>query len=280
MTHQTVKFAGALALVLAGSTVAATAQATGVPITSDAATDAVKEIETNIREDYDRSRDADRFSNNRRPLGWRGSVAASANATSGNSDTLDVGIGARFGYGTQDWDHDFTLSQNYSESNGAKTANTFLGAYDVSRYFNDRFYGFGKLRYAKDEFGAFEEDAFVGAGIGYRLIDNDNFNWRVQAGPGYRVTRTQAGVKAEEAAGLVASRVYWSLNDNVSLTNDTDILSSSADTLVSNDLGVNVSLSGPLSLRTSVRTDYHTDPAAGQKSTSNTFGVSLVYKFN
>ncbi|WP_107496649.1 DUF481 domain-containing protein [Thalassobius sp. I31.1] len=280
MTQKTAKSVTLAALMIAGGT-AAFAQDTGVQITNDAATDAVEAIETNINDDYERGYDADRFGNSRRPLGWRGSVAASMNATSGNSDTTDLGIGSRFGYGTENWDHDFTLSYNYSEKEGTRSANTFLGAYDASRYFNERFYGYGKLRYANDEFGAFEEDGFVGFGVGYRLIDNDNFHWRVQGGPGYRITQAQgADNSVREGAALLGSRMYWSLNDNVTLTNDTDVLSSSADTLVSNDLGVNVSLSGPLSLRTSVRTDYHTDPAAGQASTSNTFGVSLVYKFN
>jgi putative salt-induced outer membrane protein len=35
-----------------------------------------------------------------------------------------------------------------------------------------------------------------------------------------------------------------------------------------------------LALRTSVLTEYHTDPEPGFKSTDNTFGVSVVYSFN
>jgi putative salt-induced outer membrane protein len=65
----------------------------------------------------------------------------------------------------------------------------------------------------------------------------------------------------------------------MSLTNDTDVLGSSASTVVSNDLGLNFKMSDALSTRISYRTDYNSDPAAGRKSTDNTVGLSLVVGF-
>ena len=63
------------------------------------------------------------------------------------------------------------------------------------------------------------------------------------------------------------------------MTNDTDIVTSSSDTAVFNDLALNVSVTDTLALRTSVLTEYHSD-TTNAKSTDNTFGVSLVYSFN
>ena len=65
----------------------------------------------------------------------------------------------------------------------------------------------------------------------------------------------------------------------MSLTNDTDILSSSADTVVTNDFGVNFRMTDTLSTRVSYRTDYTSNPLPGLKSTDNTVGLSLVVGF-
>ena len=60
----------------------------------------------------------------------------------------------------------------------------------------------------------------------------------------------------------------------------TDIIGSDSDTVVYNGLGVNVAMTDTLALRTSLVTEYRTDPAAGRVDTDNNFGVSLVYNFN
>ena len=64
------------------------------------------------------------------------------------------------------------------------------------------------------------------------------------------------------------------------MTNDTDIITSSSDTVVYNDLALSVSMTDSLALRSSILTEHHTDAAVGDKSTDNTFGLSLVYSFN
>jgi putative salt-induced outer membrane protein len=190
-----------------------------------------------------------------------------------------VGIGARFGYGTDTWDHDFAFAYNYGEDEGDETTNRFLGSYDASRYFTDRLYGFGDLRYTYDEYGAYEQDLFVGVGLGYHVIDTADTAWRVQAGPGYRRLVNYDGSTEDEAAASLSSKLWWSLSDTAVLTNDTDVIYSDSDTLIANDLGVNVALSDALSMRTSLRTEYHTDPLPGREDTDHTLGVSLIYSF-
>ena len=88
------------------------------------------------------------------------------------------------------------------------------------------------------------------------------------------------GVPDFDEAGISASsRIFYKFSDNVALTNDTDVIFSDASTLVTNDLGVTVSLTGPMSMRVGIRTDYDSNPAAGLSKTDNTTGVALVYSF-
>lgn len=267
------------ALALIGATPLA-AQDSTVFNGQDAVADNVEAIEEQVQDDFDRGREARDFGPNQGRLGWSGSLAATANATSGNTDTAAMGIGARLGYFDGTNGHDFRLSYRYAEDEGDATANTLAASYDYSRFFTPDFFAFGKLSTKYDEFGPFERDSFVGAGIGYRFVNTADVVWSVQAGPGFRVAEESNGNRIEEAAGLLESKLFWSLSDDVFLSNDTAVLFSEADTAVSNDLGLNVSLSRALALRTSLRSEYHSDPLPGAEEWDHALGVSLVYSFN
>jgi putative salt-induced outer membrane protein len=124
-----------------------------------------------------------------------------------------------------------------------------------------------------------ETDAFLGFGPGYRVINNADQTWRVQGGPGARYFKDAAGNSDTEVGFIISSRYFYSLTDTVSFTNDTDILGSDANTIVSNDAGINFKVSNNFSTRISYRTDYNTDPVGGAASTDNNIGLSLVMGF-
>ncbi|SFK01525.1 DUF481 domain-containing protein [Celeribacter neptunius] len=270
-------FAVLLASALSGP---ALAQQNTVFNNVDSVDDAVTDLEENIKDEFADARASRDFGNGSGRRGWYGSVSATANGTSGNSDTADLGVGARFGYGDGVNGHDVALSYTYSEDDGDSTANSLAAAYDYTRMFNRDFYGYGKIRTTYDEFSSYETDTFVGVGLGYRVVNTQDVTWSLQGGPGWRYAEVAEGANVDdldEVAGSFASKLYYDLGNGMFLTNDTDIITSDADTAVTNELGFNVSVSGPLALRTSLLTEYHSDPLAGYKKTDNTFGVSLVY---
>ncbi len=246
---------------------------------SNTAADEADATQTAAREDINQTNRNDKFGTEGRRLGWYGSVAATANATSGNSDTFDIGAGANFGTFDGTNGHDFRLSLKYGETSGTTTASKLSLGYDYTRNLSGRTYAYGKLNTIYDEFGSYTKDTFVGFGLGYRVIDTDQTRWMLQAGPGYRVAEDSTGADFKETAVAASSKYFQSLSANAFLTNDTDILASDSDTVVTNDLGVSMRLTNSLAMRTSVQTTYHTDPTPGLKSTDNTFGVSLVYDF-
>ncbi len=247
---------------------------------STSAADDSDATQTAAREDINQTNRDDSFGTDGRRLGWYGSVAATANATSGNSDTFDLGAGAKFGTYDGTNGHDFRLSLKYGETAGTTTSSKLSAGYDYTRNLNERTYVYGKLNTIYDEFGSYTRDTFLGFGAGYRVIDTGTTRWMVQAGPGYRVAEDSTGAEFKESAIAASSKLYQQLSATAFLTNDTDILASDSDTVVTNDLGVSMRLTDSLAVRTSVQTTYHTDPTPGLKSTDNTFGVSLVYDFN
>lgn len=241
--------------------------------------DAVDNVQESVQNDFDKVREARSYGGTGHATnGWTGSVSASANMTSGNTDTSDLNVGARFGYSDGVNGHDVNLSYTRSEEDGAVSADSLSAAYEYSRNIGANTYGYGQLSTDYDTEGTYKLDTFVGVGIGYRAINTATTSWNLQAGPGWRfLEENDTDVKTDEAALSVGSSFYHELGNGLTLVNDTDILYSDIDTAVSNELGLNVALNGPLALRTSLLTEYHTDPAAGDKSVDNTLGLSLVY---
>lgn len=273
------KIHGIIAAAAVVGAVAAPAVAQDATFTNqDSAATAVSDLRTQIREDN--RRDVATSGNAGRKLGWTGSAALRASMSKGNSDTADLGFGARFGYFDGVNGHRFNGSYSLAEKSGVRTKDALALSYDYTRDFGPNFYGFGKLNLVYDKFSAYESDAFVGAGLGYRVVNDGNTQWSIQAGPGYREARDASGAIAFKSSAAVASSYFkTSLSDGITLTNDTDVLWSKSNTRVTNDLGVNVAVADGVALRTSVLTNYNSKPAAGFKPTDNTLGLSLVYSF-
>jgi len=228
---------------------------------------------------FELSDDAQRFANSDNLPGWRGSLYVSADLVTGNTDTFDLAIGTRVSNRTGLWNQTISFAYEYGEVSGAENKNELFTLYDVNRSISDRVYGYGLAR-AQNDFANDSRDLFAGVGLGYRLFNSEDFAWRVQAGPGYRINGLTSGLDIDEAGASASSRLYYKFNDDMFLTNDTDVIWSDSNTLVSNDIGVNVAISGPLSVRLGVKTDYNTDPGVGLKDTDTTTGLALVYAFN
>lgn len=275
MSNYTIVFAAALA----GMTASAALAQDAVFTNQNSANDTIKDLDESIQNDYDR--DVAAFGNAGRPLGWTGSLSARATATSGNTDNTDMGVGMRVNHFDGTNGHRVNLAFSFSEKDNVTTKHELLFGYDYTRDFANNLYGFGKATVAYDKFDSYKYDAFLGAGLGYRVIDTNKTQWSVQAGPGYRYAEDNNGVAVIEDAALSVSSYYSNkLTPTVFLTNDTEILASKTEKSVTNELGLNVAMTDALALRTSLTTEYDSDPKPGFKNTDNTLGLSVVYNFN
>lgn len=275
-----IKIATATALALL---VASPVLAQGAVVGTEALDDRIDDLQREVRDDLREGADPDRFGQARFRDGFSGSMALSYSGTTGNSETQDLsvagrvrrggvinqtlGFGLEFGEGTDpETDESFTTEEE-----------VFL-LYEANRDFTPRIYGFGLGSYRNDDFDTLQQDAFIGVGPGVRILNQRDLAWRVQAGPGVRWTETNDGEEETEVAGIAASRVFYRFRDNISVSNDTDILfSDEAGTLVNNDLGVNLELSERVTTRISYRTDYNSEAEGDTESTDNRLGVALVF---
>ncbi len=270
----TLATASALALMIA-----APSFAQSVVLGIDDLDDRVEDIERDITREMDKAQDKDRFGNNQFAQGWSGSLSLGLSATEGNTDTADLAVAGRLRYGSGPWNHTWGFALEGAEDNNVRNKEEAFVTYDVNRYVTENAYifGVGTVRY--DGFSTNKWDAFLGVGPGYRIVNTENTAWRVQAGPGVRYIEDQRGKDTTEFAGIASSRLYQKINDMAFLSNDTDVLFSDDNTLVVNDLGVTFKLSKSLATRTSLRTEWNSDPLPGRDDTDTSFNVSLVVGF-
>lgn len=258
--------------------------------TDNAVADALEDVREDVAEDFDR--DIERFGNEGRELGFQGSVSLRATATSGNSETRDLGLGAGFDYFDGLNGSSLAFVYTYSDDEDDEPEENFYLSTDYTRELGRDFFGYARGVAIYDntedptEGSDNRSDIFVGVGAGYRIANSEQFQWSVQAGPGYRWYEPFGTEdRVEEVAASLSSNVLYQFSPGVSVTNDTDVIASDANTSVLNDLALNVGLSEALSLRTSLLTEYQSDPGffadgvTERDSTDNTLGVAVVYNF-
>lgn len=277
-----------LALLLGG----AAAHAQGMISGADSVDDRIEDIETDVNRDLDRANDAARFGNPEYKPGLSGSASLGYSGKTGNNENQELTLGARLRYASGPMVQTLSMALDFTEEDNESTQKDVFGVYDFNYYFSDRFYGFVLGRVVTDGLAdeltaddiadgttladKVEQDAFLGIGPGWRVLNEPDMTWRVQAGVGVSYLKYGDGSSDTEAGVVASSRFFKSFSDNVFLTMDTDVLNSSSALRVNNDLGVNFRMSEGFATRVSYLTDYNESRAI---RTDNKLGVSLVYGF-
>lgn len=214
--------------------------------------------------------------------GWAGEASLSGSRTTGNTETEDLGLALNLAKTDGVWRNKFKAAVDYGKTGGAKDKQRFVLGYQIDRDLNDRLYVYGNADYFSDDFGAFKEGYFGGAGLGYKVILPEPVGWNVEAGLGYRSQKTQTipTVKTNEVALRARSDFDYKFNDNVTFYNDTELLYSKSDTYIWNETGITAQLMGNLAARASYRIDNHSDVPAGTKKTDTITRVGVVYTIN
>lgn len=229
--------------------------------------------------------------------GWSGEASLTGSKTTGNTETTDLGLGLKLKKETDLWRHNFRASADFGRVSGDTNKERFALGYQLDRDLSDRLYVYGNGDYYQDQFGAFKDGYFLGAGAGYKVIQPTPLMWDLEAGLGYRsqkprlpVGTPQADIDALILAGDLgrqnelalrgASKVAYDFNDSVSLYNNSEVIYSSSDTYLWNETGITANLVGNLAARASFRVDHHTDVIGTQEKTDTITRFGVVYTMN
>jgi putative salt-induced outer membrane protein len=209
---------------------------------------------------------------------WTGEGAFNAGFTTGNTETTDIGLGVKLARELGAWKASLDASADFGETNSVETRNRFLLGGQLERQFNDRLFGFGRVSYEQDKFSGFETRTFLGAGVGYLVLDREATKWTVEGGPGFRIDELAgSGATEESFAVRGASSFSHKFNDAVTFTNDTTVTWADVSTQTTNVAAVTAKLTDKLSGRLSFDVRNDSNPPAGFEQTDTATRVGIVY---
>lgn len=214
--------------------------------------------------------------------GWTGDASLSGSRTSGNTDTIDLGIRLNLKYNAEKWRHTIRTTADFGRANDKTNKQRVGMSYKLGHDLSDRTYIFGNADYFYDDFGPFEEGYFLGGGFGYELTRTDPIQWGIELGLGFRSQSEQSPspVVSERLAARVASDFDWAFSENVKLYNNTEAQIGDFNTNVWNELGLTSNLIGNLAARISFRAEHNTNPPESREGTDTITRFGLVYKMD
>jgi putative salt-induced outer membrane protein len=223
---------------------------------------------------------------------WTGKGEAGMVISRGNSDSTSANAKLDLARESGDWKNSAFLGFLYGKSAGLTSAQRVQVKYELDRKISDRMFWFGALRGEQDKFSGFAYQASLSTGIGYKFIDTEATKLAGTFGIGYRRlrpeilnkdpvtgeitsrTKLDATGDAIATAGLDFSHV---LTKSTKVLNKFSIESGSKNTLVTNDLALQVSMTEVLALSVGYGVRYNTDPPAGTKKSDQLTTINLVY---
>jgi putative salt-induced outer membrane protein len=209
----------------------------------------------------------------------------------GNTDSQTANAKLDVVWNVEQWKHELQLAGLYGKSNSIVSAEMFDAQWQSNYNITDRLFGFGALHYDDDKFSGFQYQETLSAGIGYSFIKLKDATLDAQVGVGYRRLRPEeidkdasgevtARIPGEVETGAVATATVkgmYAFNDSTKLTDVIDLETGSHNTLLQNDLGLQVNMSKSLTINVGYEIRHNSSPPAPLVKTDTLVTFNLGY---
>lgn len=223
------------------------------------------------------------------PVRWTGSIAGNGILTTGNAESLSIGInanavrrserdrislGAGYLYGRQqdpDTDEDKT------------TVDTMFGQAKYDYFLLPRTYVFGSVRAERDRIADLDLRFIPSAGVGYQWFEGPTFNLSSEAGLAWVYEDYRDGGSETHFAARLAYHVDYRPHSAVLLFHNLEWLPSVEEPFndynVNADAGVRATITGGLFTEFRVELRYDATPAPGNDELDTRYLVSVGWAF-
>jgi len=181
----------------------------------------------------------------------------------------------------------------YGKSAGVVSAERWETRLQSNYTFSDDIFAFGGLRYEHDLFDGFQYQASVTGGLGDKFVDTADTKLTGQIGAGYRrlrpelifknpdgvVTSRELQDASGEAIGTVGVDFSHALTKTTVLTDKFLMETGSDNTLLHDEVAVNVKMSNKLALSVGYGITDNTNPPPTIKKVDTVTTVNLVFSF-
>jgi putative salt-induced outer membrane protein len=211
----------------------------------------------------------------------------------GNTDAQTANAKIDVAYVVEAWKHELQLAGLYGKSNDIVSAENLDVQWQTNYNFTNRLFAFGALHYADDKFSGFQYQETVSTGAGYSIVKLADATLDAQVGVGYR--RLLPELLEKDAAGDVIARTpldvetgvvatanikgMYAFNATTKVTDLVAVESGSDNTLLQNDLGLQVNMTKALAITVGYEIRHNSTPPEGLVKTDSQVTFNLAYAF-
>lgn len=211
--------------------------------------------------------------------GWDKEIEINALYSTGNTSQKSFGTATKFEREAGPFHQAVTTYFDFNRSNGITNQRRYGIAYKTDYSINDISYITGYSSFEGTSFGAFNKRFTFNAGYGLHVLDNDKFQWNVEAGPAILITKPLSGAGYDTVLTAYASSLFsWIINDRSELGNESKIYIGNR-MVIENKTDFKVQISGALSGKISFDVLYNRDAPIGRKKTDTITRIGILYDF-
>lgn len=210
---------------------------------------------------------------------WSGRGEIGASRSTGNVDSLGIFASLNIAREGLKWRQLVRANVEIQETNGIKTRERLLAAYEPNYKVSDRVSAYGLLQYERDPFLGFDARFSASGGLGLAVIRSDALTLDVQGGPAYRHGVLTEGGTEDSLSGRAALDARLRLGSGIALTQTAAAFLESRSNTLTAATGLEAQLIGALSARLSYNIQYESAPPIGRVQTDTLSRVTLVYGF-
>lgn len=203
----------------------------------------------------------------------------------GNSEEL--AIGAQFNAKLKSPNDELAFFAEFEqrEKEGEKTEDRLAGGLSYESFFSEYYGWYVRERLETDKIDNIEFRATTGAGISYRVINEENQNLQLRTGVGHRYTGYDNGTENESSATLdfgLAHRYQhkqsFTIENNITYVPSVDDFGSYT---IIHDSGIEIPVGSgkQWSIRMGIKNDYESQPAA-EKNLDTTYYTRMIYSWD
>lgn len=212
---------------------------------------------------------------------WEGEAGIGLVRSTGNATESSVSGTADLSYAVRPWTHNLLGDYYRSAEEGDPTQDRASIGYKADRQLGGAWYGWGAVRYERDEFADIKRRWATLLGVGYKFLDSDTHKLGAELGIGRRDSRfISPRVASKETVASLGIGYKGELSETVSLSQRLLVESGEDNTLVSSTSGLTVQMSERLAFNVSYSLRRNSDipgPQGGKTNSLTT--VNLLATF-
>jgi len=211
--------------------------------------------------------------------GLSGEAALAYLATSGNSDSENLGLNFGLDYYGEVWHHNLKGRAVRASTSGVTTAEAYGLSFQSDRDFGDISYLFARAAWDKDKFSGYDQQVREVVGYGRHFIDTERHELNGEIGLGLRQSDLRDGTSEDESIARLSLDYAFDLSETAELKQLFGVESGSDNTYIESVTSLSADVWTNLAIVLSYTVKRNSDVPVGTVRKDTFTAVALEYSF-